>query len=73
MWVYLGTIKLSLTNDKEKEKKSLKTCKKTNPRQACTPVIPVLGRLRQEDLKFKDTLGYIVRCRPAYITRPFLK
>jgi hypothetical protein len=26
-----------------------------------TPVIPALGRLRQEDLKFKVNLGYIVR------------
>jgi hypothetical protein len=26
-----------------------------------TPVIPALGRLRQEDDKFKASLGYIVR------------
>jgi hypothetical protein len=25
------------------------------------PVIPALGRLRQEDGKFKDRLGYVVR------------
>jgi hypothetical protein len=31
------------------------------PAQWYTPVIPVLGRLRQESLKFKDILGYIAR------------
>lgn len=29
------------------------------------PVIPALGRLRQEDTKFKDRLSYIVILRPA--------
>ena len=27
----------------------------------CTPVIPVLGRLRQEDCRFKASLGNLVR------------
>jgi hypothetical protein len=27
----------------------------------CTPVIPALGRLKQEDLLFKASLGYIAR------------
>jgi hypothetical protein len=27
----------------------------------CTPVIPALRRLRQEDCEFKANLGYIVR------------
>jgi hypothetical protein len=27
----------------------------------CPPIIPVLGRLRQKDSKFKDSLGYIAR------------
>jgi hypothetical protein len=25
------------------------------------PLIPVLGKLRQEDLKFEDSLGYTIR------------
>jgi hypothetical protein len=42
------------------------------------PVIPALGRPRQEDLKFKGSLGYIARpylkkrkkahtCNPSYL------
>jgi hypothetical protein len=27
----------------------------------CKPIIPVLGRLKQEDLNFGASLGYIVR------------
>jgi hypothetical protein len=27
----------------------------------CMPIIPALGRLRQEDLKFESSLGYVVR------------
>jgi hypothetical protein len=27
----------------------------------CLPVIPALGRLRQEDNEFKSSLGYILR------------
>jgi hypothetical protein len=27
----------------------------------CTPILPALRRLRQEDWKFKDSLGYITR------------
>jgi hypothetical protein len=29
------------------------------------PVIPALGRLRQEDLKFEASLGYIATSRPV--------
>jgi hypothetical protein len=32
-----------------------------SPAWWCTPVIPVLERLKQEDGKFKISLGYIVR------------
>jgi hypothetical protein len=32
------------------------------------PVIPAIGRLRQEDQEFKDSLGYIVR--PYLKTKP---
>jgi hypothetical protein len=28
----------------------------------CIPIIPVLGRLRQEDGGFETSLDYIVRC-----------
>jgi hypothetical protein len=28
----------------------------------CRPVIPALGRLRQEDSKFEASLGYLDRC-----------
>jgi hypothetical protein len=28
----------------------------------CTPIILALGRLRQEDLEFKASLGYLVKC-----------
>jgi hypothetical protein len=28
---------------------------------ACTPIIPALGRLKQENHKFEASLGYIVR------------
>jgi hypothetical protein len=27
----------------------------------CTPIVLALGRLRHDDLKFKSSLGYIVR------------
>jgi hypothetical protein len=30
-----------------------------NRMQWCTPIVPVLERLRQEDFKFKASLGYI--------------
>jgi hypothetical protein len=36
----------------------------------CTPVIPILGRLRQEDHKFEDSLGYTVR---AYLKKKVRK
>jgi hypothetical protein len=35
--------------------------KESDQVQCCTPVIPALKRLRQEGLKFKASLGYIVR------------
>jgi hypothetical protein len=36
---------------------------KTEPSRAWwhTPIIPILGRLRQEDNEFEDSLGYIAR------------
>lgn len=37
---------------------------KTSHTQWLMLVIPVLGRLRQEDFKFKDSLGYTVRPWP---------
>jgi hypothetical protein len=32
----------------------------------CMLVIPALGRLRQEDLEFKASLGCIVNLRPVW-------
>jgi hypothetical protein len=32
------------------------------------PVIPALGRVRQEDLGFEDILGNMVSSRPAWTT-----
>jgi hypothetical protein len=32
------------------------------------PLIPVIGKLRQEDLKFKVNLGNLASSRPAWAT-----
>jgi hypothetical protein len=34
------------------------------------PVIPALGRVKQEDHNFEASLGYIVSSRPAWTVRP---
>jgi hypothetical protein len=36
-----------------------------SPAWGCMLVIPALGRLRQEDLEFKASLGYIQSGRPC--------
>jgi hypothetical protein len=36
---------------------------------ACTPVTSALGRLRQEDCKFKESVGCILCSRPAWVTQ----
>lgn len=38
------------------------------PRVVCTPVITILERWRQEELKFKGILGYIVNLKPTWAT-----
>lgn len=35
----------------------------------CTPVNPALRRLRQEELKFKASLGYIIGSKPTWATK----
>lgn len=37
------------------------------------PVIPAVGRLRQEDLKFKDSFSCLVSSKPNWLHRPIRK
>lgn len=36
------------------------------PGVVCTPVVTILERWRQEELKFKGILGYIVNLKPTW-------
>lgn len=58
----IGFIWKPVEEEPVKEGRRLKKKKTVDGRiQGCTPVIPALGRYRQDDQKFRVTLGYIMQ------------